>query len=560
MYEGITIVSTDPITVVSWWESTPNANIGVATGGKSGLVVVDPDGVVGLSNWRHLLDLHGSIETRRVISGREDGGEHWYFRIPAGSEGWLKSDANILAEGVDTRADGGYIVAPPSVHPTGATYEWVDARVPITSLPEWIHSIIHSQRPPAQPEQEYAIVVNDPDVELRSFTEGTAYGRKVLEDESKRLADTPEGGRDRAAYDAYRRIGRLVGSRHLSAEKALRSLRWALDKNGLGRAGEKLQAFQDGLNHGIREPVRPDLVNPRAAEADAHEDPDLDNASLSEFLWLRTESNQRNSDIPERLPPLPPLCSVAGGPPADAFGSYSDLLSLDQVLALTERDMKCSFTASLVLTDSKKDLFVGRRRCHRRACRGCLYHDLREHLERLTDAVAIKPGTWWCKRIPAGGWGTLNRALLRDNLDFARVPLAAAFLVFVFGPDLPRHGFDPVGGERQFQALFVEAYQQLPPADINSAQVTFSKAWTRPHAEGKANLRRVGITAHEAAMRRAASYEGADIQHAFDDFDKIITNGNDATTDAVLEAGRLAIGKRSHSSTDAGEGSPTSAT
>ena len=99
--------------VEQWWTQWPEANIGVVTGAVSGIVVVDVDGVEGLK-W---MKANLPVTSVYVQTGK---GWHGYFRHPGGSIG----NRARLAPEVDLRADGGYVVAPPSVHPSGSVYEW----------------------------------------------------------------------------------------------------------------------------------------------------------------------------------------------------------------------------------------------------------------------------------------------------------------------------------------------------------------------------------------------------------------------------------------------------
>ncbi|MDA1270671.1 MAG: bifunctional DNA primase/polymerase [Chloroflexi bacterium] len=131
---GLKAATTDPDTITGWWTTWPNANIGVATGAVSGIVVVDTDlKNDGPSNWSDLQDIHGPIETLTVLTG--SGGNHWVFLNPL--DRTLKNTAGKLGPGIDTRGEGGYIVAPPSLHISGDRYEW-DHKAAIAPVPDWV--------------------------------------------------------------------------------------------------------------------------------------------------------------------------------------------------------------------------------------------------------------------------------------------------------------------------------------------------------------------------------------------------------------------------------------
>lgn len=116
--------TTDQKQIAAWWSKWPDANIGIATGSVSGgLVVIDLDrdeekGCDGYEVLREWEKQHGQLpETCQSITGR--GGYHLLYRDTAEHR-----NAQALYEGVDIRGEGGYIVAPPSVHPNGRHYEW----------------------------------------------------------------------------------------------------------------------------------------------------------------------------------------------------------------------------------------------------------------------------------------------------------------------------------------------------------------------------------------------------------------------------------------------------
>lgn len=108
----------------AWWKRWPEANIGIATGSISGgIVVVDIDidedkGIYGDDSLREWEKEHGELpETWRAITGR--GGFHYYYR----SDQEIKNATSIYP-GVDVRGEGGYVVAPPSIHQNGNSYQW----------------------------------------------------------------------------------------------------------------------------------------------------------------------------------------------------------------------------------------------------------------------------------------------------------------------------------------------------------------------------------------------------------------------------------------------------
>jgi hypothetical protein len=106
--------------VMDWWKKWPKANIGIVTGRVSDLAVIDLDKYAkDYSEDVASQYFPDSIETPCVETPR--GGQHLYFTDP----GNLTINARALP-GIDLRAEGGYVVAPPSVNGTGKAYRWVD--------------------------------------------------------------------------------------------------------------------------------------------------------------------------------------------------------------------------------------------------------------------------------------------------------------------------------------------------------------------------------------------------------------------------------------------------
>jgi hypothetical protein len=124
--------------VAEWFRRWPDANIGIVTGEISNLVVIDIDPKHGGDeSLEHLQQRFGSLPpTVEAMTG--GGGRHLYFAHPA----VLVRNRAGLAQGIDLRGDGGYVVAPPSVHPCGRRYAWTPGRSPqdisLAPLPRWL--------------------------------------------------------------------------------------------------------------------------------------------------------------------------------------------------------------------------------------------------------------------------------------------------------------------------------------------------------------------------------------------------------------------------------------
>jgi hypothetical protein len=132
--------------VAEWFRRWPDANIGVVSGEISNLIVLDVDPKHGGDAALERLERRYGPVPATVEATTGGGGRHLYFAHPGG----LVRNRAGLAQGIDLRGDGGYIVAPPSIHPSGAFYEWAPGRNPdeiaLAPLSRWLTAPIQGLR------------------------------------------------------------------------------------------------------------------------------------------------------------------------------------------------------------------------------------------------------------------------------------------------------------------------------------------------------------------------------------------------------------------------------
>lgn len=127
---GCLDATTDPDQIEAWWASRPDANVGIST---DGMLIVDRDGAN--NPWPAEPEQIMSLSWG-AVSLTPSGGSHHLYKQPGGRD--MRNTASRLAHKVDTRANGGYIVAPPSIV-NGVAYEWAETlalEVPLDRLPE----------------------------------------------------------------------------------------------------------------------------------------------------------------------------------------------------------------------------------------------------------------------------------------------------------------------------------------------------------------------------------------------------------------------------------------
>lgn len=121
------------------WDNAPH-NIGIITGHISGLLVVDIDGPYP-EDWP---------EMPKTWTARTAKGRHYYFALDPEAE---YKNATRIAPNVDIRANGGYVVAPPSRHPDGGKYEWIAAPedCKLAPVPDWLAEKLTKKADPYKP-------------------------------------------------------------------------------------------------------------------------------------------------------------------------------------------------------------------------------------------------------------------------------------------------------------------------------------------------------------------------------------------------------------------------
>ncbi|MFF5959529.1 bifunctional DNA primase/polymerase [Streptomyces luteogriseus] len=193
--------TTDPTLIHAAWAHRPY-NVGIATG-PAGLLVIDLDPVKpdepkgapsGATSLQALCERAGQVlpATYRVRTAR---GEHLYFTTPTGVR--LKCSVDRLGPHIDTRAWGGYVVAPGSTTPDG-TYE-VACEAPAAELPAWLAEML------TEPDRPAPVPVRVHD--------GTLAARVALERECAVIAAATEGGpngRNNTLHRSACKVARFV--------------------------------------------------------------------------------------------------------------------------------------------------------------------------------------------------------------------------------------------------------------------------------------------------------------------------------------------------------------
>jgi putative DNA primase/helicase len=251
---------------INTWFESEHRNIGVITGEVSGVVVVDVDDVNGFNKYQ---DKYGTFPATPTV--RTGKGFHYYFRHPGGK---LK---NVKIKGLgDFRADGGYVVAPPSFHPNGKQYKWVRPldEVPIAEMPKWLLNMV---------------VPRDETPKAESVVT-TPYGQKWFDD-VEAFAKLSTGDRNNSLNVLACKAGSLIAGNELNFNDAWGAMRKACSANGLMRddgPNQVLATISSGIKKGKGSPRK---AEDRPLGSDLARSIELDPTRFSGRLKIRKASS-----------------------------------------------------------------------------------------------------------------------------------------------------------------------------------------------------------------------------------------------------------------------------
>lgn len=227
------------------WSRNPEAAIGIPTGSKTNVFVLDIDvksGVNGFDWLREQESLHGDLpETAKAST--PSGGVHYYFKYVENTR-----NRGALGAGVDIRSEGGYVLAPGSVMATGKSYQWLDfdgpGIPPIADAPQWLLDlVVRKAAPPATTGGSPAF-----------SSANSAYVEKAVQAELDETAAVPMGaGRNIRLNAAAFSLGTFVGAGALLEHEARSMLQDVA--RGWGRDYKQCcKTIENGLKAGILQP------------------------------------------------------------------------------------------------------------------------------------------------------------------------------------------------------------------------------------------------------------------------------------------------------------------
>ncbi|MFF3569212.1 bifunctional DNA primase/polymerase [Nocardia jiangxiensis] len=230
--------TTDPARIRRWWATHPRRNIGVATG-PSGLYVIDIDTHTDPDPLVRLADRIG-VQVPATFTVHTPHGRHLYFQAPTTLE-LRRCTVGRIASGIDSRGDGGYIVAPGSVV-AAERYRVADPHQP-AALPDWLTDWLAPPPPPLVP--------------TPAPSSPNAYVAAIISSEAARVTHAANHFRNATLFHAAFTLGRLIAAGHLTEDHARTALTAAasphIGQHEFTRA-ELDRTLSNGLTYGKRYP------------------------------------------------------------------------------------------------------------------------------------------------------------------------------------------------------------------------------------------------------------------------------------------------------------------
>ncbi|HZV47857.1 MAG TPA: bifunctional DNA primase/polymerase [Thermodesulfovibrionales bacterium] len=230
---GLKNATCDIEQIKKWWTEYPEASIGLPCGEVNGVWVLDIDMPDGLKSLAVIEKKNERIP--KTLTQRTGGGGVQYFWKWNGHE--IRNSTSKLGKNIDVRGVGGYVILPPSSHPSGNQYEWI-TKVASIVAPEWMSNL--AVKPIEQKQNN-------------SNASVSSYGQTALAGEMIKIAGAGEGTRNDTLNEAAFSLGQLVAGGELSIVEVEASLLGAAIGKGL-HMKEARATIKSGIESGMQSP------------------------------------------------------------------------------------------------------------------------------------------------------------------------------------------------------------------------------------------------------------------------------------------------------------------
>jgi hypothetical protein len=137
---GVSDATRDPEKIRLWFEKWPEANLAIATGKRSNLLVLDVDGLSGAFALDEIENEFLPLPETLIQRTGKQNGKHFLFSYPENVA--IPNSVRDIGSGLDIRSDGGYIVSDPSIHASGRRYQIESYAAPLAPPPAWFVGLI----------------------------------------------------------------------------------------------------------------------------------------------------------------------------------------------------------------------------------------------------------------------------------------------------------------------------------------------------------------------------------------------------------------------------------
>lgn len=236
---GLKDATTDEATIRQWWQRMPTANVGMVV--PPGFVAIDVDmknGIDGFAALAALQEDHGPLPATRTVQ-TPSGGQHLVFTAP---EHLRIKNRVAIRPGLDVRAFGGYLVAPPSAI-DGVAYKVLNDCGPAPA-PQWLLDVLTKEKTKAPANPSEAPL-------QRQSSAHDAYTQRAIERATSAVLSAGEGARNECLNASAYGLARLAGAGRLDWHQASAALERAALGAGLQPAEIRatLESASEGRSH-----------------------------------------------------------------------------------------------------------------------------------------------------------------------------------------------------------------------------------------------------------------------------------------------------------------------
>jgi len=269
---GLYLATTDGAQIREWWRRWPKALIGLPTGARSGIVVLDldPETFPADTMLRAVTDFCGGVLPPCPVVRTQSGGLHLWFAYPDLTESEKLGNRAALfkhvdgideaiREHVDIRGEGGYVIVPPSVMVDGLAYAW-EAEPddePPPALPPRLLDVILRRGEFSRDRQRERVPAPPPSPGDLADDSVRRYAIAAMDKEIQEVARAGSGQRNHALNRAAFALAQLVAAGVLTESVVRASLEDAANRSGLVKDdGWKSvrDTIQSGFQAGLMQP------------------------------------------------------------------------------------------------------------------------------------------------------------------------------------------------------------------------------------------------------------------------------------------------------------------